>query len=433
MKQNKSRSGAEKLKDSLVEDVQKFVHDHPTNHGADIDLSEKTIFVDFEQHKVITPPPPPEESLRYNKQIAQLDHSSDQSNINHSEVPQQVQSLSKSKNGKTKNQFFDVEEPIDGFDSNVPQYQSNQSLPRASETFSEADKVHSYSDGDYVSSQQAYDPLDLPKAALDDDESQYIGDLFPDDKTQVIGHKELEKTVVLQVQHKNQSHAHKSPSKIELFEPPKQLNNNINHDKNIKHSPVAHVFAGVDALKIAQEKIKKLETEVDRLRADNDDLSSSAEVIKQKVIEYRTELQKVENDKINLDEILSSEIQILKSNLHFRDQETNKYQQEIDTLKARLKSDFKKIRVSERELENRLELLRVEKATLLKTKDEQILDLKRKIDQLQMENDNYRQKCIELNRTIEGNQDQFKRTVRALRLALTNLESKDPGSIKKAE
>lgn len=427
MKQNKSRSGAEKLKDSLIEDVQQFMHDHPTHHGVETDLSDKTIFVDFEQHKVIAPPQPPEEALKLSKM------QSVNTNQSISKDPHQIQvgnlnegSVSQATKDSTKIQFFDVEEPIEDFEINVSEYQSDKKNGENVEVRIVDNNIDPYSGNEYISESPEYDPLNLPKAALHDDEPDYMADLFPDDKTQVIGQEELEKTMVVQTQQKKMNSV---KNKIELFEPPIQnLNKKFNESTTSQYP-----FAGADALNIAQEKIKNLEAEVDRLRADNDELSSSADVIKQKVIEYRTELQKVENDKANLEEILSSEIHILKGNLKYRDQETSKSQQEIEVLKARLKSDFKKIRVRERELENRLELLRVEKATLLKTKDEQILDLKRKIDQLQMENDNYRQKCIELNRTIEGNQDQFKRTVRALRLALTNLESKDPGSIKKAE
>jgi len=58
----------------------------------------------------------------------------------------------------------------------------------------------------------------------------------------------------------------------------------------------------------------------------------------------------------------------------------------------------------------------------LRTKDEAILELKRKTENLQAEIESYQNKIIELGQKIEANQDQFARTVRALRLALTNLE-----------
>lgn len=425
MKQNKPRSGAEKLKESLVNDVQNFVHNQgPGNdHNQEQDLSEKTIFVDFEQHKVI-PPPAPEEV----KKLAQTKVDPNSNPIrqqDHQKTGGHQHSISSDGKNADKGQiqFYDIEDPVEGFDLQVPEYQDPVLTNNAQMSSLGVSQNQNSS-----MNEAGYDPLSFPQAALQNDEPDYMADLFPDDKTQVVGREEVEKTVVLKG-HSPQQAPQDRKNKIDIFEPP------ANHQikKQVPQNQYSGVLAGADALQLAQEKIKNLEAEVDRLRADNDELSNSAELIKQKVIEYRSELQKVEHDKANLEEILNSEIHILKSNLQFRDQEKSKFQQEIETLQARLKSDFKKIRVRERELENRLELLRVEKATLLKTKDEQILDLKRKIDQLQMENDNYRQKCVELNRTIEGNQDQFKRTVRALRLALTNLESKDPGSIKKAE
>ncbi|MFZ4404475.1 MAG: hypothetical protein ACOYOK_10275, partial [Pseudobdellovibrionaceae bacterium] len=85
--------------------------------------------------------------------------------------------------------------------------------------------------------------------------------------------------------------------------------------------------------------------------------------------------------------------------------------------------------VREGELENRLELARAEKSAVARSKDENILDLKRKIIHLQAELDNYRSKSIELNKIIDNNQAQFKRTVQALRLALSNLEDKQDASL----
>ncbi|MNT53922.1 hypothetical protein D3C72_1910420 [compost metagenome] len=63
------------------------------------------------------------------------------------------------------------------------------------------------------------------------------------------------------------------------------------------------------------------------------------------------------------------------------------------------------------------------------------MEQKRKVDQLSQELDNYRKKCLELNKALDANQDQFKRTERALRLALTNLESKEENLVplKKAD
>jgi hypothetical protein len=203
------------------------------------------------------------------------------------------------------------------------------------------------------------------------------------------------------------------------------------------------VFTSMDAslvqaenLKLAQQRILELEKEVEKLRSENEELASAGEIIRTRTDEYSIKIAAMEKEKRELEESHQSEVLILKGNLQYKESEVAKARLKIDELETRLKADFKKIRVKERELENRLELVRAEKAALVRSKDEYILDMKRKIDQLQSELDNYRGKVLELNKTIESNQEQFKRTVRALRLALSNLEVNKEENIvplKKAE
>ncbi|WP_373998966.1 hypothetical protein [Bdellovibrio bacteriovorus] len=204
----------------------------------------------------------------------------------------------------------------------------------------------------------------------------------------------------------------------------------------------ANVMTSVDAslaqaenLKLAQQRILELEKEVEHLRGDNEELASAGEIIRSRTDELTVRITALEKEKAEIQESAQSEILILKGNLQYKENEVAKARIKVEELETRLKSDFKKIRVRERELENRLELLRAEKSALVRSKDEYILEQKRKIDQLSQELDNYRKKCLELNKTIEANQDQVKRTERALRLALTNLEAKEESAIplKKAE
>lgn len=203
-----------------------------------------------------------------------------------------------------------------------------------------------------------------------------------------------------------------------------------------------NVFTSMDAslaqaenLKIAQARILELEKENDRLRQENDEVSSAADIIRSRLEELNARITSIDKEKVELQESMNNEIMILKGNLQYKESEVAKARLKIDELETRLRSDFKKIRVKERELENRLELARAEKAALIRAKDENILELKRKTDQQQSEIDNYRDKLLEMNRTLDANQEQFKRTVRALRLALANLEVKDENviPIKKAE
>jgi len=204
----------------------------------------------------------------------------------------------------------------------------------------------------------------------------------------------------------------------------------------------ANVFTSVDAslaqaenLKIAQQRILELEKEAEFLRAENEELASAGEIIRSRTEDLAVRINAMEKEKAEIAESVHSEMLILKGNLQYKENEGVKARLKVEELEARLKSDFKKIRVRERELENRLELLRAEKAALVRSKDEYILEQKRKVDQLSQELDNYRRKCLELNKALDANQDQFKRTERALRLALTNLESKEENLVplKKAD
>lgn len=201
------------------------------------------------------------------------------------------------------------------------------------------------------------------------------------------------------------------------------------------HTSVDASLAQAENLKIAQQRIIELEKELDRLRGENEELASAGQIIHQRSEELNSKILSTEKEKKENQEIFENEISLLQGNLRFKEIENQKSKSKIEELETRLKNDFKKIRVRERELENRLELARAEKQALVRAKDDHILDLQRKIDQMRAELTTYREKVQELNKTVEAYQDQMKRTVRALRLALTNLEVKDESFIafKKAD
>jgi hypothetical protein len=184
-----------------------------------------------------------------------------------------------------------------------------------------------------------------------------------------------------------------------------------------------------DNLRMAQEKILELERENEKLRLQNDELISASDIIRERSDLLTAQITEFKNDKEGLEESFKNEVALLKAHLQRKDVEFQKSQIKIDDLESRLKFDMKKIRIRERELENRLELIRAEKNAITKSKDDQILDLRRKMDVLQMEVESYRQKCVDLNKLLENNQDSFKRTTRALRLAMANLELQEENKV----
>ncbi|MBX2996491.1 MAG: hypothetical protein KF681_16845 [Bdellovibrionaceae bacterium] len=178
-------------------------------------------------------------------------------------------------------------------------------------------------------------------------------------------------------------------------------------------------------LRMAQSRILELEKEVEQLRTENELLASAGEIAKKRAEELFEKISAVERSKMDELEHAQMEMNIYRENLVEKDKELVRLRQKIEDLESRLAKDLKKIRVRERELENRLELSKMEKTALVRSKDEAILDLKNKVDHLHSELENYKQKCSELGEKVDGQHDQLGRTVRALRLALTHLEAND--------
>ncbi|MCE3010106.1 MAG: hypothetical protein LW875_05795 [Proteobacteria bacterium] len=197
-------------------------------------------------------------------------------------------------------------------------------------------------------------------------------------------------------------------------------------------------LAQAETLKLAQEKIVELEKEIETLRRENELLHSANDISKQKCEDLFVKLQQLDRLNVELKERNEAELKIYRDASAQRDTESQRLKSKIEELESRLANDLRRVRIRERELENRLEIAKVERVALLRAKDEQILDLKRKMDQLLSDFEQQKVKSADLQAKLDSNNDQFARTVRALRLALSNLESTEESSItlapiKKAE
>jgi DNA repair exonuclease SbcCD ATPase subunit len=198
-------------------------------------------------------------------------------------------------------------------------------------------------------------------------------------------------------------------------------------------------LAQAETLHMAQNRLVDLEKEIERLRVENELLVSAGAIARNRIDEITEMLHEAERSKTDALEQSQIELKMARESLVEKERELLRVRKKVEELESRLSSDLKKIRVRERELENRLELSRLEKTALVRSKDDTILDLKRRLDQNQSETETYKQKASELQAKIDNQQDQMARTVRALRLALVNLDQSDlnsvasPVPLKKAE
>lgn len=177
-----------------------------------------------------------------------------------------------------------------------------------------------------------------------------------------------------------------------------------------------------EAMRVAQQRINQLENERDQIREQSEKLLVATESLQRRLTETRTQLENLNRQSQEKLEILEEEKAVLKSRLQVRETEMNDLKKENDDLKLRFQTDLRKVRIKERDLENRLELMRAEHAAVMRSKDDSILDLRRQIDQLEFEIENYRAKTSEMNAQAADNHERNHRLVKTLRLALSMLE-----------
>ena len=193
-----------------------------------------------------------------------------------------------------------------------------------------------------------------------------------------------------------------------------------------------------ESLRMAQSRMTELEKEIDKLREENETLTSACEFARSQAQELGDKLESMERARSEQVQHYLSEINIYKENLKEGERSRSHLKKKVEELQSRLQADLRKIRVRERELENRLEMAKLERAALLRSKDDLILELKSKLDLKESDIQNLHSKNQELQSRVESHQNQVSRTVRALRLALTNLEAAEKTEVtltplKKAE
>jgi hypothetical protein len=184
-------------------------------------------------------------------------------------------------------------------------------------------------------------------------------------------------------------------------------------------------LAQSESLRIAQSRILELENEIERLRTQNEELGAAAETLRRRADELLAVSNRRESDYEHAISSFEQDKNILASARDALSRDNEQLRRKNEEMELRISSNIQKIRVRERELENRLELIKMEGQAMIRSKDDMILELKRQIDQLNLELTNYRTKNQELNRQTTDKQEMLRRTVKALRLALSMLEGEE--------
>lgn len=183
-------------------------------------------------------------------------------------------------------------------------------------------------------------------------------------------------------------------------------------------------------------EMERMQATISNLRADREELLSKIQRMEDdKVLQNRQTLSmraELDERKIELTIIrkkLNEEISELKDRIKFFDEkrlileEKNRLlTQELDKSAQKNKIDVKKVQMRERELEQKLELLKSDAESQIRHRDLKILELKRKIDSMEFDMESISQ---QEKRSVESRfelEDKLDKAIKTLRGAITVLE-----------
>lgn len=183
-------------------------------------------------------------------------------------------------------------------------------------------------------------------------------------------------------------------------------------------------------------EMERMQATISNLRSDREELLAKIQKLEEdKVLQGRGTLSlraELDEKKIELTIIrkkLNEEISDLKDRLKLFDEkrlimeEKNRIlAQELDKAAQKNKIDVKKVQMRERELEQKLELLKSDAETQIRNRDLKILELKRKIDAMEFDMESI---SMQEKRSVESRfelEDKLEKAIKTLRSAITVLE-----------
>lgn len=209
----------------------------------------------------------------------------------------------------------------------------------------------------------------------------------------------------------------------------------VGHDSSQNQEPQAAVaqngrnplidLKNADYIQFAQEKIKSLEKQLSDLRAECEELALAGDHFKNLSEERGQKVKTLESKVDEVETLSKEEKKILNESLASKDLRISTLQEHVESLEEELESRYNRIRVRERDLESRLEILKQEQTAVTKSKDEMILKLRSQNNGLQSEIEKLRIQHQKTSSHLQNKEDALRRTMKALKLSLTMLESQN--------
>lgn len=184
-----------------------------------------------------------------------------------------------------------------------------------------------------------------------------------------------------------------------------------------------------EQLEISDEERRELSSENERLQKEAHSLQLRLRELEHLEAEMAKKVSQMEEDRRNADFHHRQEKEAMERNERAQGDRLKQLEAELtdssekyENLRVRVRKDIRKIRENERDLEARLELLRKDSETLLRTRDERVLEMQRKIDALEFDLDQVQDSKVQAQMEAERYLAKLARVARALHVATGLIE-----------
>jgi hypothetical protein len=189
-------------------------------------------------------------------------------------------------------------------------------------------------------------------------------------------------------------------------------------------------------------EMERMQATISNLRSDREELLAKIQKLEEDtLIQNRQNLTlraELDERKIELSIMrkkLNDEITVLRDRIQLQDErkiileEKNKnLLTELDKANQKNKIDIKKVQMRERELEQKLELLKADTEVQIRNRDQKILELKRKIDTMEFDMESI---SMQEKRSVESRfelEDKLDKAIKTLKVAISTLEEENDKS-----
>lgn len=178
----------------------------------------------------------------------------------------------------------------------------------------------------------------------------------------------------------------------------------------------------LNKIETLEQQINKLDEETRKQKAIIASQRSEVNGYREKLGDMEAENKKLKSELSNAEVNVKIDFEGQLNKATIIEEKYNNLAKLHEEVKAKVRRDIRKIRTREKELANKLELMRHDSETLLTAKDHKILQLKQTIDNLEFEIETLKDKLQTLQVEAKENEEKAERVIKALRLSTSLLE-----------